>query len=114
MSLRLTKFFNFSASYETKGRIIGHNYQLAITMEYLNEEDEVRVTQKIQHELIDKIHSRDFGTHVDFLKNKEITDAVLLEVFLKIIEKAVLPVKVLELSLKRDDRSVVSMEVRPS
>jgi hypothetical protein len=109
MTLRLIKYFNFSASYETKGRVIGHNYQLAVTLEYLPEEDEAVVTQKIQRDLIDTIHSRDFGQHVDFLKNKEITDALLLMEFSQIIRKAIAPAKLLELTLKRNDRSAVTM-----
>ena len=111
MNLRLTKFFNFSASYETKGRIIGHNYVLGVTMDYLTEEDEISVSQKIQHDLIDQIHSKDFGLHVGFLKNKEIVDALLLGSFSEILKKSIFPLKIHTLTLKKDDRTSVSLEI---
>ena len=110
-TLRLTKFFQFSASHENNGRIIGHNYTLSVTMDWLSEEDEAAVVKNIEQDLMAKIRSRDLSLHVDFLKGVQVNEANLLREFEAILKKSVTPVKIYQLTLRRDDRTLVAMEI---
>lgn len=105
----ITKYFHFSASHQYRDKVFGHNYVLGITLGSLNEADEEKLIKNIHTHLIDKVHSRDLGMGVDFLKGKEINDRTLLESFAKIIE-GVIPVSTLKsLTLKRDERTLAAL-----
>ncbi len=105
MKIIRTKKFNFSASYTKADRVIGHNYILSVTTGALSESEEAAVDKKIREVLIKKIDSRDLGLHVDFLKNKDLTDAGLLNAFWGIIQTEIRPVELTALSLECDDHT---------
>ena len=97
-----TKLFYFSASFFRGREVHGHNYTLIVTLKYSDRFNEFAVEQKIKKSIIDKIHSRDLGHDVDFLRGVPITDLNLLKIFSEIITREIQPVKLTELSLERD------------
>ena len=110
MKATFTKFFNFSACYATKSKVLGHNYRLGITVSVPDEEGEQRFQKKIESALIKKLESRDLGTDVDFLKGETITDLNLLKIFWAILQDEVRPLSLYSLSLEKDKhgRTVLS------
>ncbi len=109
MKITLTKKFYFSASHDSPSGVTGHNYVLNVTTQALKKTEEVALEKNIHEALIQKIDSRDLGLHVDFLKNIEITDKNLLQVFWEIIQLQIYPVELVALSLERDERTQVLM-----
>ncbi len=107
-----TKSFHFSASFVRDGRVYGHNFNLLVTLRHADGMDESAVEKTIEESLIQKIHSRDLSTHVDFLKNIPITDLNLLTAFDKIISSLISPLKLHSLALERDSRTRFTLEVR--
>ncbi|GEM_PF-1043193 len=105
MRLELTKHFPFSASYASGGKIYGHNYLLSVTLEIADERSESAIENRIDEELISKMHSKDLGLDVAFLKGVAITDAHLLTAFWPLIEKVVAPSTLVSLELRRDKRT---------
>lgn len=108
---RLTRLFYFSASFSRGREVHGHNYTLAVTVDFSTKLDEALLDEKIQRSVISKIHSRDLGADVDFLKKTEITDFNLLNIFSKIISREIKPWKLRGLSLDRDARTRLSVAV---
>ncbi len=106
-----TKVFDFSASYESGGKILASNYRLAVTTRFLDEGGEARFEKKILESLIQKIHSRDLSLHVDFLKGEALTESRLIEIFWKRIEQAIAPEPLLELSLQRDNQNKFTLSL---
>jgi hypothetical protein len=106
MRFEWTKQFGFSSSYADNNRVIGHNYILNLTTEAVDEASELRIESIVQKTLIDKMHSRDLSLDVDFLKGVTISDAALLNIFWKILEKELLPIRILGMSLQRDRRTI--------
>ena len=102
MFASVTKTFEFSASYSKADKVIGHNYTLRATFLAASEADERGLVPKIQDALIQKIHSKDLGEHVDFLKDVVISDVALLRSFWPIIANATKPVLLKKLSLECD------------
>ena len=102
MTSFLTKSYEFSASYSEADKVVGHNYVLRATFEACGDGTEETLDKKIQDALIKKIHSSDLGQHVDFLKNKQITDLSLLRSFWPLVAQAALPARLERLSLERD------------
>ena len=102
MATSVTKTFEFSASYSRADKVIGHNYTMRATFLAAAEADEDGLTEKIQKTLIQKIHSKDLGEHVDFLKGVAIHERALLKSFWPIIVQAAKPVPLKKLSLERD------------
>ena len=109
----ITKYFHFSASYQRLEKVFGHNYVLGITLEGLNENDERVLTKNIHTHLIDKVHSRNLETDVDFLRGKDINDKRLLESFAKITQSVVPPSALKFLTLKRDQRTLATLAFSP-
>ena len=105
-----TKLFYFSASFSKNTEVHGHNYTLAVTLRFSGKLDEVLVEEAIEKALIQKIHSRDLGRDVDFLKNVKITDLNLLKVFSEIISREIRPIRIERLSLRRDPRTELCLE----
>ena len=66
---------------------------------------EAGLVEKIESSLIQKLHSRDLGEHVDFLKGVPLNDPALLKAFWAVLEPAVLPAVLRSLSLERDRRT---------
>ncbi len=109
MTITFTRFFQFSASHTYQDKIVGHNYVLGVTTDTLDDPSEVQFDKKINEALISKLHSRDLGLHVDFLKGARITDDNLLKIFWGMIKKEIDPMPLRALSLERDSRSKVVM-----
>jgi hypothetical protein len=105
MKAKLSKAFEFSASYSCGKRVMAHNYRLEATWEDVSEQSEPDLDRKIQNALIQKIHSRDLGQDVDFLRGVVLTDVSLLEAFWPVISEAAKPAKLTTLSLERDART---------
>lgn len=106
MTLTLTKYFSFSASHEKSGRVWGHNYVLGVTVDAPNEEAEADFVAVVERELVSRMASRDLNLHVDFLKGLPIADRTLLPAFWSVLEKAVAPARLRELTLARDQRTL--------
>ena len=102
MTSFLTKSYEFSASYSEVDKVVGHNYVLRATFETSGDDAGEALDKKIQDTLIKKIHSSDLGQHVDFLKNKKITDLTLLKTFWPLVAQAALPARLERLCLERD------------
>jgi len=113
MKILLTKIFYFSASHSQAGKIFGHNYALGVTTRVVDQDSERLLEEKVNGSLIRRIHSRDLGLHVDFLKEVAINDQNLLEVFWKILERDMRPLILLKLTLAKDERTQVAMEQMP-
>ncbi len=97
----LTKLFYFSASFSRKSEVHGYNYTLLVRVPFSEKTDENYIEKKIHDSIIQKIHSRDLGRDVDFLKKIKITELNLLRIFFKIIQREIKPNKLVELSLER-------------
>jgi len=111
MKAVLTKVFLFSASYEKDHKIFASNYRLDVTTVTLDELGEADFEKKIQESLIQKIHSRDLGLHVDFLKGVTITETALLQIFSERIKKTIAPLPLFGLSLERDNLSKITLSL---
>ena len=109
MKTTLTKYFRFSASYQDRHKITGHNYILGVTTQALSRDEELTLQAKVEEALIKKLDSKDFGLDVDFLKGVEISDQRLLEIFWGILEKTLLPKPLEVLSLQRNEATLVSL-----
>ena len=105
----LTKLFYFSASFSRGRRVYGHNYTLSVTVRFSEKLDETLMEKKIQKGLIHKIHSRDLGLDVPFLKKIPLTDYYLLKAFFKIISREIHPVRLHGLCLERDSKTRLSL-----
>ncbi|MBI3252221.1 MAG: hypothetical protein HYZ52_02725 [Candidatus Omnitrophica bacterium] len=103
------QFFRFSASHSRGQKVYGHNYILEVITRGLNPEKESATAEKIRRTLIGKLESRDLGLDVDFLKGVEISDQVLLSAFWPIVENAARPAELSALSIKRDQRTKVTL-----
>ena len=89
-------------SHSEKGKILGHNYVLSATFQAADASAEEGLTEKIGEALIQKVHSRDLGESVDFLKNVALNDLSLLRAFWTVITQATRPAQLQSLSLQRD------------
>jgi 6-pyruvoyl-tetrahydropterin synthase len=106
MQVHLTKRFFFSASYSRAARVHAHNYTLGVTVTLPDEDyDESFLEARVRETLVDKVHSRDLGLHVDFLKGCSITELSLVTVFWGIVKKAVAPAELVSLTLEKDKTS---------
>lgn len=105
MTKELTKFFSFSACHTVSGRVLGRNYRFGITVEWVSQDQEDRLVAIVQREVIAKVHSRDLGESVDFLKNIRIDDGSLLESFEKRLSALLSDFKVIRLVLERDSET---------
>ena len=103
--MTLTKSYVFSASHSAGARVIAHNYRLEAVFDGVTESEEPAMDKKIQDGLIQKIHSRDLGQHVDFLKGKALGETSLLEVFWPLVAQLARPAALKSLSLERDART---------
>ena len=102
MDAAFTKFFPFSASRESGGRVFGHNYVLGVTVDAPEEAVERRFVTAVEKDLIHQLESHDLGLDVAFLKGNETSDRELLRAFWPIVQKAAGPLKIRSLSLERD------------
>ena len=109
MQTRLTKKFQFSASFKNGERMIGHNYVFGVVTQALSEADEKAFENTVRRLLIDRIDSRDLGLNVEFLKNIEINELNLLKSFWKLLEHEILPLRLSEIFLEKDGRSQVAL-----
>ena len=105
MIVTLTKTFQFSASHGHNGKVLGHNYTLKATFRAPDAKVEEGLAEKVERSLIQKVHSRDLGEHVDFLKNVALSDPVLLRAFWDVLEPATRPAALRSLTLERDRRT---------
>ena len=105
MTVTFTKTFQFSASYAQYGKVLGHNYTLRATFRANDEKAEEGLTEKVESSLIQKLHSKDLGEHVDFLKGVALNDPAMLKAFWAVLEPAVRPAVLHSLSLERDRRT---------
>ncbi len=104
-NLSLTKSFEFSASYCLGNRVVAHNYRLEATFQNLLEPSAAELELKIQNTLIQKIHSRDLGQDVDFLRGVSLSEISLLKAFWPLIAKTVKPAVLTALSLESDSHT---------
>ena len=100
--MTLTKSYAFSASYSSGPRVIAHNYRLEASFDGLSEAGEPELDKKIQNDLIQKIHSRDLGQDVDFLRGRPLSDTSLLGAFWPLLTQIAHPARLASLSLQRD------------
>ena len=105
MATELTKFFSFSACHTSSGKVLGRNYRFGITVEWVNQAQEERLIETVRRELISKVHTRDLGENVDFLKNISIDDASLLKEFKKRLSAALMGFNIKRLTLERDSET---------
>ena len=105
MKSTLTKSYEFSASYSSGNRVVAHNYRLEASFEDFSELLEPHLDQKIQNVLIQKIHSRDLGQDVDFLRGLSHSDISLLKAFWPLVAETAKPATLASLSLQRDART---------
>jgi hypothetical protein len=106
-----TKFFEFSSSYAKDGKVWGRNFRLGLTAHPMDEKTEAAFVRAVEEALIKKIHSRDLGLHVDFLKGTDITDLNLLRAFRMVLKEAIVPVMLKSLTLERDANTVTVLSV---
>ena len=106
MTATVTKTFEFSASHAHGDKVIGHNYTLRAVFQVSDEHAETGLSDKIEKCLIQKVHSRDLGQHVDFLKGAALNELALLKAFWAVIEPSVHPTVLHSLSLERDRRTL--------
>ncbi|HTL71073.1 MAG TPA: hypothetical protein VL404_07265 [Candidatus Eisenbacteria bacterium] len=110
MDAAFTKYFPFSASRESGGRVFGHNFVLGVTVDAPAEgEPERRFVSAVETGLISRLDSRDLGLDVDFLKGLPTADGPLLCAFWPIVEKAAAPLRLRALSLERDKRTLSTL-----
>ena len=105
MVVTLTKTFQFSASFTDGDGVAGHNYTLRATFRAPDERVEEGLDEKVESSLIKKLHSKDLGEHVDFLKGVSLNDPNLLKTFWSVLEPAVRPAVLRSLSLERDRKT---------
>ena len=111
MRYSFTKHFPFSASHESSGKIIGHNYVLGVTVAGApGRTEEEALERGVRETLIGRLESRDLGLHVDFLKGKDITDENLLRAFADLLSNHLKQTLVC-LTLERDRRTVTTLEL---
>lgn len=94
MKAVLTKSFRFSASSTLRGRALGKNYILEITLDVLDPEKEIDFENKVREHLIGPIHSTDLG---------ETTDQQLLQDLWMKAERAALGCRLSAMTLIRDE-----------
>lgn len=90
--------------------MIGHNYVLGVTTGELHEKEEAFLEKGVREALIQKVHSRDLGMQVKFLKGTDFSDPALLRAFWPVIRKAVKPIRLRALSLERDGRTRAGLQ----
>ena len=105
MTATFTKIFEFSASHSAGARVIGRNYALEATFAAPDVETERGLEERIDRALIQKLHSRDLGQHVDFLKGRPLDDLSLLQSFWPVVAQAARPAELQVLALRRDRRT---------
>ena len=105
MTATFTKIFEFSASHSRGAKVTGHNYTLEATFAAADASAERGLEEKIDKALIQKVHSRDLGQHVDFLKGRPLDDLSLLNSFWTVVAEATRPAELRALSLRRDRRT---------
>lgn len=106
-----TLSFPFSSSYAERERIRAYNFILHASLEGLSgPEFEQPLKEKIENGLIHKIHSKDLGLHVDFLKGLELNEEVILNAFWDELNGLVAPARLRTLTLERDDRTKITRE----
>ena len=102
MPATVTKSFEFSASHSAAGKVFGHNYILHAAFHVHNASEETGLSEKIERSLIQKMHSRDLGSDVEFLKNVPPDDLSRLKVFWEIIARETRPARLESLCLERN------------
>ena len=102
MSATVTKTFEFSASHAEGDKVVGHNYILKCVYLAADASAEEGLTEKIQRDVIQKLHSRDLGQSVDFLKNVPLNDLAILRTLWRVITEATRPAQLHSLCLIRD------------
>ncbi len=105
MATQLTKKFSFSACHTVAGRVLGRNYFLGVTVEWLPEELENKLSAIVHREIISKVHTSDLNMHVDFLKKIAINDGSLLAAFWKRLSGPLSSFSVKYLTLERDSET---------
>lgn len=111
MKWELTKYFSFSSSFEQDGKVIGHNYRLGLTLDRLTAEAENLFVSKIQTHLISKIHSQDLRLHTPWFEGRRIDEESLLLKFSEIISQHCPEISLRRLSLERDSKTAVTLQL---
>lgn len=93
--------------------MIAHNYRLEAVFDGVAPAGEPALDARIQKELIQKIHSRDLGEDVDFLRGKALSDTVLLEIFWPLVAGLAHPACLAALTLESDARTRWTMRKGP-
>lgn len=114
MRTELTKTFAFSACHTHSGRVLGRNYLLGITLEWLPEEREKAMSEIVHREIISKVHTRDLGEDVYFLKKSVIDDASILQAFWQRLSGPLSDFRVRRLTLQRDPETSTTLWPEPS
>lgn len=105
MRTELTKTFAFSACHTHSGRVLGRNYLFKITLEWLPEDREKAVSEIVQREILSKVHTRDLGEDVYFLKKAVIDEASILQAFWQRLSGPLSGFRVKCLTLQRDSET---------
>src|SRR3989338_5709939 len=113
MRMELTKTFSFSACHTASGRILGRNYLLKIALEWLPEAREKILSDIVRREILSKVHTRDLGEDVFFLKRTEIDDASILKAFWQRLSGPLEDFQVKYLTLQRDSETSTTFWPEP-
>jgi hypothetical protein len=114
MHAELTKTFAFSACHTDSGKILGRNYLFSITVEWLSADHENTLSAIVHREILSQVHTRDLGEHVEFLKNRPLDDASILEAFWKRLTKPLAKFRVKRLTLQRDSETSTALWLESS
>jgi hypothetical protein len=109
MQATLTKYFNFSASFERAGKIYGHNYRLGVVMDWIDEPAERGIVSQIETYLILPLQSVDLSLHVPWLAAQPVDDRALLLKFAEILSKNCSEMSLKMLTLERDRSTTATL-----
>ena len=110
MSLfRLTKQFNFSASFSRDGKTFGYNYVLGVTVLSGLPKDESFLTAAVETAVIKRVHTSDLTAAGHYFKMPEVSDLEILKAFHRALEPALMPLKIYSLCLQRDQSTLLEL-----
>ena len=84
---------------------MGRNYLLKIALEWLPEDREKELSEIVHREILSKVHTRDLGEDVYFLKKAVIDDTSILEAFWQRLSGPLSGFRVKHLILQRDSET---------
>ena len=111
MQRTLTRSYGLSASYAKGGRVIGRNFILAVTIDAVGEDDELRLDELVIKNAIAPSHTRDWDQTPDFLRQCGREDHQLLDAFWRELSGPLATFRVRRLALRRDEHTCTTLEL---